>query len=142
MDGILGHGRNRTDVFTGLRSVSWTCWHWRHVPQCLQCIISQSVQALASKRCGINAAPRLSAAVAAPRVAPVCTAIEAKHKLKTRSAMAKRFKVTASGKVIRRHAGKQHLNEKKRPKQLKRLSKEESVFVGDVRFCLIHTDGP
>lgn len=65
---------------------------------------------------------------------PVCTAIEAKYKLKTRSAMAKRFKVTGSGKVIRRHAGKQHLNEKKRPKQLKRLSKETSVFAGDVRL--------
>lgn len=64
----------------------------------------------------------------------MCTAIEAKYKLKTRSAMAKRFKVTGSGKVIRRHAGKQHLNEKKRPKQLKRLSKETSVFAGDVRI--------
>jgi large subunit ribosomal protein L35 len=59
-----------------------------------------------------------------------------KQKLKTRSAAAKRFKVTGSGKVLCRHAGKQHLNEKKGKKDKKRLSKEKSVFVGDVRSFL------
>jgi large subunit ribosomal protein L35 len=97
--------------------------------RCLQ------AQALSSRRCGINAAPKISAAVALPRATPVCTAIECKHKLKTRSAMAKRYKVTGSGKVMRRHAGKQHCNEKKAHKRLKRLGKEESVFIGDVRSC-------
>jgi large subunit ribosomal protein L35 len=88
--------------------------------------------ALSSKRCGINVAPKITAAVALPRATPVCTAIEAK--LKTRKAMAKRYKVTSTGKVMRRHAGKQHSNEKKAHKRLKRLSKEEPVFIGDVRF--------
>lgn len=90
-------------------------------------------QALSSKRCGINVAPKISEAVPEARAAPVCMAIEAK--LKTRKAMAKRYKVTSTGKVMRRHAGKQHSNEKKAHQRLKRLSKEESVFIGDVRLC-------
>lgn len=93
--------------------------------------LQAQVPALSSKRCGINVSPKVSAVVAPARATPICTAIEAK--LKTRKSMAKRYKVTGTGKVMRRHAGKQHSNEKKAHKRLKRLSKEESVFVGDVR---------
>ncbi|GAX79523.1 hypothetical protein CEUSTIGMA_g6964.t1 [Chlamydomonas eustigma] len=65
-------------------------------------------------------ASRSSAFVASPMaptrrivVAPVKTVVvEVEAKLKTRKAAAKRFKVTGSGKVMARHAGKQHFNEK------------------------------
>lgn len=47
---------------------------------------------------------------------------------------------------MRRHAGKQHSNEKKAHKRLKRLGKEESVFIGDVRLlclsCHLHLAHP
>ena len=105
------------------------CFLWLEPDSALQ------AQALSSKRCGINVAPKISAAVPEARAAPVCMAIEAK--LKTRKAMSKRYKVTSTGKVMRRHAGKQHSNEKKAHKRLKRLSKEESVFIGDVCFSFL-----
>ncbi|KAL0047008.1 hypothetical protein WJX82_004034 [Trebouxia sp. C0006] len=44
-------------------------------------------------------------------------------KLKTRKAAAKRYKVTSTGKVILRHPGKQHINEKKSSKRLSHLGK-------------------
>lgn len=44
-------------------------------------------------------------------------------KLKTRKAAAKRFKITGTGKVILRHPGKQHINEKKSSKRLAQLGK-------------------
>ena len=82
----------------------------------------------------VMAAPPVVRATAMPMV------IECKRKggngmakLKTRKATAKRFKVTASGKVICRHAGKQHLNEKMSKNQKRRLSREKAVFAGDVR---------
>jgi len=43
-------------------------------------------------------------------------------KLKTRKAAAKRYKVTGSGKVIVRHAGKNHFQEKKGSKRRQKLS--------------------
>jgi ribosomal protein L35 len=42
-------------------------------------------------------------------------------------AAAKRYKVTGSGKVMRRKPGKQHINEKMSPGHLKRLGKETQV---------------
>ena len=60
------------------------------------------------------------------RAGPVV--VEAKgYKLKTRKAAAKRFKVTGSGKVLRRKPGKQHINKHKSTTRLKRLSKENHV---------------
>jgi large subunit ribosomal protein L35 len=41
--------------------------------------------------------------------------------IKTRKAVAKRFKISANGKVMRSHAGKRHLMDTKRPKRRKRL---------------------
>lgn len=45
----------------------------------------------------------------------------AKIKVKTNRGAAKRFKVTASGKVIRNRSGKSHLNVKKSRKRKRRL---------------------
>ena len=41
--------------------------------------------------------------------------------IKTRKAVAKRFKITGTGKVLRRHAGKRHLAQTKSPKRRRRL---------------------
>jgi len=41
---------------------------------------------------------------------------------KTRKAVAKRFKITAKGKVLRPHAGKRHLMATKNPKRRRKLS--------------------
>ncbi|KAF6252858.1 plastid ribosomal protein L35, partial [Scenedesmus sp. NREL 46B-D3] len=74
---------------------------------------------------------RSSAFVASP-VAPVrrvvlaavsnCT-VEVEAKLKTRKAAAKRIRVTGSGKLVARHSGKQHMNEKQTRAQKRELSK-------------------
>jgi len=44
-------------------------------------------------------------------------AVKDKQKLKTKKAVSKRFKVTASGKVMHRRAGLSHLNAKQSGKQ-------------------------
>jgi large subunit ribosomal protein L35 len=43
--------------------------------------------------------------------------------VKTKKSVAKRFKITASGKVLRSHAGKRHLLASKSPKRRRRLGK-------------------
>lgn len=52
--------------------------------------------------------------------------------MKTHRAAAKRFKVTASGKVLRRKAGLSHLNEHKAQTLKKKLSKMVEVFKGNI----------
>lgn len=42
-------------------------------------------------------------------------------KAKTRKSVAKRFKVTGTGRVLRRKQGKRHLNRRKNAKRLRRL---------------------
>jgi len=44
---------------------------------------------------------------------------------KTRKAVAKRFKVTATGKVLRSHAGRRHLLQSKSAKRKRQLAKRE-----------------
>ena len=44
---------------------------------------------------------------------------------------AKRYKVTGSGKVMARHSGKQHMNEKKNRNRKRRLSKAHAVSESD-----------
>ena len=44
-----------------------------------------------------------------------------KRKLKTHRGAAKRFKVTATGKILRMHSGKRHLLGTKLPKRMRRL---------------------
>ncbi|KAM3341158.1 50S ribosomal protein L35, chloroplastic [Capsicum galapagoense] len=53
------------------------------------------------------------------------------YKMKTHKASAKRFKVSGSGKIMRRRAGKQHLLVKKNTKRKNRLSKTVQVDRSD-----------
>ena len=54
-------------------------------------------------------------------------------KQKTSSAARKRFKVTGSGKILRRHAMKSHNLEKKSAKRKRDFSNDQSVSDADVR---------
>lgn len=51
--------------------------------------------------------------------------------IKTRKAVAKRFKITASGKVMRSHAGKRHLLSTKSPKRRRSLGTSVQVDATD-----------
>ena len=52
-------------------------------------------------------------------------------KMKTHRGAAKRFKVTSTGKIMRRKAFKNHILEKKSPKRKRGLSKEAELTGGD-----------
>lgn len=52
--------------------------------------------------------------------------------MKTNSSAKKRFKVTASGKIMRRKAFHSHILTKKSKVRKKRLTKDAEVFKGDV----------
>ncbi len=54
-------------------------------------------------------------------------------KAKTRKAVAKRFKVTGTGKILRRKQGKRHLNRRKNSKRLRRLGQAATVADCDVK---------
>lgn len=51
-------------------------------------------------------------------------------KMKTNRSAAKRFKVTASGKIMHKRCGKRHLLRKKSAKTKRALSKEKVLFQG------------
>jgi large subunit ribosomal protein L35 len=51
---------------------------------------------------------------------------------KTKKAVAKRFKITATGKVLRSHAGRRHLLESKTAKRKRHLAKPEVLDPTDV----------
>ncbi len=53
-------------------------------------------------------------------------------KMKTHRAGAKRYKVTANGKIMRRQAGKKHLLGHKSMKRKNRLSGSVEVFEGNI----------
>ena len=55
----------------------------------------------------------------------------AKIKLKTHRGARKRFKITATGKVMRMHSGKRHLLGTKKPKRMRHLGKQAQVTPGD-----------
>jgi large subunit ribosomal protein L35 len=55
-----------------------------------------------------------------------------KKKLKTHRGAAKRFKVTATGKILRMHSGKRHLLGTKRPGRMRKLKKLTLVNPADV----------
>ena len=55
-----------------------------------------------------------------------------KLKLKTHRGAAKRFKITANGKVLRMHSGKRHLMGTKKPKRMRQLKKLTLVHPADV----------
>jgi len=52
-------------------------------------------------------------------------------KMKTHRGAAKRFKVTGSGKIMRRKAFRNHILEKKPSKRTRRLKREAEVTGGD-----------
>ena len=54
-----------------------------------------------------------------------------KLKLKTHRGAAKRFKVTAGGKIIRSHAGKRHILGTKAPGRMRKLKKLTQVSKAD-----------
>ena len=54
-------------------------------------------------------------------------------KMKTHSGAKKRFRVTGSGKIMRRQAGKMHLNEHKPTKRTRRLSVDTVVAGADLK---------
>jgi large subunit ribosomal protein L35 len=56
-----------------------------------------------------------------------------KKKLKTHRGAAKRFKVTAGGKILRMHSGKRHLLGAKKPGRMRKLKKLTLVNKTDVR---------
>ena len=54
-------------------------------------------------------------------------------KMKTHSGAAKRFRVTATGKVMRRRANMNHLLEHKSSRRTRRLSNDLTLAPADVR---------
>jgi large subunit ribosomal protein L35 len=54
-------------------------------------------------------------------------------KAKTRKAVAKRFKVTGTGKVLRRNQGKRHILQKKSSKRKRALGRASLVSAADVK---------
>ena len=54
-------------------------------------------------------------------------------KMKTHSGAKKRFRITGSGKVMHRQAGKMHLNEHKPTKRTRRLDGDVQLAKGDAR---------
>lgn len=52
---------------------------------------------------------------------------------KTKKSIAKRYKLTATGKVIRRSPGQRHLLSVKSPKQKRRNSKDKVVAPGQAK---------
>jgi large subunit ribosomal protein L35 len=56
-----------------------------------------------------------------------------KRKLKTHRGAAKRFKVTAGGKILRMHSGKRHLLGTKASGRMRKLKKMTLVSAADVR---------
>ena len=53
--------------------------------------------------------------------------------IKTRKAVAKRFKITATGKVMRTRAGKRHLLSSKSPKRRRNLRGTQVILVSDYK---------
>jgi large subunit ribosomal protein L35 len=54
-------------------------------------------------------------------------------KMKTHSGTAKRFKITGSGKIMRRRANRNHLFEHKSSRVTRRLAGDKEVAKNDVR---------
>jgi large subunit ribosomal protein L35 len=54
-------------------------------------------------------------------------------KMKTDKGAAKRFKITGSGKIMRRKAFRSHILEKKSSRRTRRLAQEAEVTGGDAK---------
>ena len=57
-------------------------------------------------------------------------------KMKTRKTVAKRFKVTATGKLLRRSTGMNHLMRKKSPSRQRNLQNGAELLPGDKQRIL------
>lgn len=57
--------------------------------------------------------------------------------IKTRKSISKKFKVTGTGKVLRRTAGKRHFLRNKSSKQKRRMSQDQACSEGVKRFVKI-----
>ncbi len=57
-----------------------------------------------------------------------------KVKMKTKKAVAARFKVTGTGKLMRSHPGRRHILTKKASKRKRRLRKEALVDQGQTKM--------
>lgn len=57
--------------------------------------------------------------------------------IKTRKSIAKKFKVTGSGKVMRRSPGKRHFLRNKSVKQKRRKGQDQEASAGVTRFVKI-----
>ncbi|MGC9451235.1 MAG: 50S ribosomal protein L35 [Oceanipulchritudo sp.] len=57
--------------------------------------------------------------------------------IKTRKSIAKKFKVTGSGKVLRRSPGKRHFLRNKSVKQKRRMGQDKACSPGVTRFVKI-----
>lgn len=55
-------------------------------------------------------------------------------KMKTRKAVAARFKVTGTGKLVRHHSGRRHILTKKSSKRKRHLGKESVVDQGQAKM--------
>ncbi|XP_004507765.1 large ribosomal subunit protein bL35c [Cicer arietinum] len=95
--------------------------------------LSNNVNSLHLSWSGTISAPFLHQKLATVTSPPrSLTIVSAKgYKIKTHKASAKRFRVTGSGKIVRRRAGKQHLLYKKNNKRKLRLSKMIQVDRSD-----------
>ncbi|KAL3147404.1 hypothetical protein ABBQ38_014470 [Trebouxia sp. C0009 RCD-2024] len=97
------------------------------VPRCSAptCRPNTSATSLCWKRSSFSAGQTLQQPqLPQVQTAQLClTTCSKGKKLKTRKAAAKRFKITGTGKVVLRHPGKQHINEKKSSKRLSQLGK-------------------
>jgi len=51
-------------------------------------------------------------------------------KLKTNKALAKRVKVSKTGKIVRSHSGKSHLNSSLSPKRRRQLRRKAQIAAG------------
>ncbi len=56
-----------------------------------------------------------------------------KQKLKTHTAMAKRVKITGSGKIMRRKVAASHLRRNKSPRSVRSMDKRFPLATGDSR---------
>ena len=54
-------------------------------------------------------------------------------KMKTHAGAKKRFKITGTGKLVHRQAGKKHLNEHKSSRRTRRLMPDDVVAPADAR---------
>ncbi|KAM0933816.1 putative ribosomal protein L35 [Dioscorea sansibarensis] len=93
--------------------------------------LSSSIALSASSLFLRSTSPSSPPALVPPKPS-IATVFAAKgYKMKTHKASAKRFRVTGTGKIVRRRAGKQHLLAKKNTKRKLRLSKMHPVHKSD-----------